>query len=79
MVFLLRSSVVEDKSREEAKKSICPMLEFICKNGNATVYEWRTGTTPKEVRKEKSLCDANLTKRDGIEVRCLLFGLYENF
>ena len=65
----LRSSKVDDRNREETAKGICPMLDFICKNGNATVYQWRTGIIPKEVRKQNTKGDTDMKSKDVDEVR----------
>lgn len=43
---------------------MCPMLEFICKYGNATVYQWRKGTVPKEIQKENSAGDSDAVSND---------------
>lgn len=53
-----------DGGKESLKKSICPMMEFICNNGNATVYQWNTGTAPKEIRRENQAISADVGSND---------------
>ena len=48
------------------------MLRFICQNGNATFYQWRTGTVPKQVRKASEIDDTGATSKDIDEVWVLL-------
>lgn len=32
-----------------------PILGFLIKNGNKTVYEWRTGIEPKQIEKKEEI------------------------
>lgn len=74
--FLLsKSSKVNDRNREETKQSICPMLRFICENGNATVYQWRTGALPKQVRKVSQIDGTDKISKDIDEIEWSVDGL----
>ena len=44
------------------------MLRFICENGNATVYQWRTGAVPKQVRKVSQIDGTDKISKDIDEV-----------
>lgn len=61
---LSKSTLTHVVKQESSQKNMCPMLEFICKYGNATVYQWRKGTVPKEIQKENSAGDSDAVSND---------------
>ena len=71
IIFSLRS-IRKCEKKEESSKGICPLLQFVCKSGNATVYQWRTGNPPKEIRKENSINDTDMKSTDIQEVGFVL-------
>nr|XP_039260361.1 CDK5 regulatory subunit-associated protein 3-like [Styela clava] len=54
---------------DQFKNSITPLLNFISQNGNATVYQWRTGNVPsKIVHKDAEICKTELEEDQGGEI-----------
>ena len=43
--------------REINNDDICPLLNFVIKNGNATVYQWKTGKVPTQIEEEVQKVD----------------------
>jgi len=37
--------------RDIPDEDICPLIDFVIKNGNATVYQWKTGKVPTGIEK----------------------------
>ena len=64
---------ISGKTEEVSKTGVTPMLLFVCKHGNATVYEWRTGKAPKDVRKEDITLDLDDKLDDVAEVCSVIF------
>ncbi|XP_065053892.1 CDK5 regulatory subunit-associated protein 3-like [Rhopilema esculentum] len=66
--FILSRGAISEKTEEVSKTGVTPMLLFVCKHGNATVYEWRTGKAPKDVRKEDITLDLDDKLDDVAEI-----------
>lgn len=48
-----QANLIDSNRKDPADANCLPILGYLIKKGNTTVFEWRTGVVPKHVEKQQ--------------------------